>query len=212
MTSAYQLGRKLPVPTGFRVLDIPCAKLLSAAHSYGVTAAVLLCAMQIKAITDSRDNIRGRIRISVPVDLRRVFPLSSYRNSSLYFLVSVKAKETADFLQLQNAAYTNVSNAKLKVFDLLPLPLKKFVLSIGYTRFGEKQFTATMTDIGVIRLEDELRPMVNDIFFVLGRQKTKPVNIAASTYGNSAKLVVTYDIECNDFIGALQRLTDDFIM
>lgn len=229
MTSAYQLGRRLPVPTGFRVLDIPCAKLLSAAHSYGVTAAVLLCAMQIKAIADSRDNIRCKIRISVPVDLRRVFPLSSCRNSSLYFLVSVKAKETADFLQLlqivkkqfeseltadklQNAAYTNVSNAKLKVFDLLPLPLKKFVLNIGYTRFGENQFTATMTDIGVIRLEDELRPMVNDIFFVLGRQKTKPVNIAASTYGNSAKLVVTYDIECNDFIGALQRLTDDFIM
>lgn len=202
MTSAYQLGRKLPVPTGFRVLDIPCAKLLSAARSYGVTAAVLLCAMQIKAIADSRDNIRGRIRISVPVDLRRVFPLSSCRNSSLYFLVSVKAKETADFLQLQNAAYTNVSNAKLK----------KFVLNIGCTRFGENQFTATMTDIGVILLEDELRPMVNDIFFVLGRQKTKPVNIAASTYGNSAKLVVTYDIECNDFIGALQRLTDDFIM
>lgn len=113
MTSAYQLGWKLPVPTGFRVLDIPCAKLLSAARSYGVTAAVLLCAMQIKAIADSRDNIRGRIRISVPVDLRRVFPLSSCRNSSLYFLVSVKAKETADFLQLQNAAYTNVSNAKL---------------------------------------------------------------------------------------------------
>ena len=81
-----------------------------------------------------------------------------------------------------------------------------------YTHFGENQFTATLTDIGVIKFDDEVSKMVENVYFVLGKQKTKPINIAVSTYDETVRLIVSYDTDCSDFVDALNKLINKYIM
>lgn len=108
--------------------------------------------------------------------------------------------------KMKNLAFTNVKTAKLKAFQMLPIPLKKFVLNIGYTAFGEDQFTSTLTNTGVIDLNDNLKSIVSDAYFVLGKQKTKPINIALSTYNSTAKLMVSSVYENETFTETLCEL------
>lgn len=229
ISSAYQIKRSKPTELHYKAIGMPCSKLLDAAHANDVSVAMFVCALQIKAIAMSQKDIHGTIRISVPVDLRKIFSFSSCRNSSLYFLVSAKPEETENFTGLltsvkkqfkgnitvenmQNLAYTNVSSAKLKAFKILPVFIKKAILKFGYTHLGENQFTATLTDIGVIKFDDEVSKMVENIYFVLGRQKTKPINIAVSTYDETVRLIVSYDTDCSDFVDALNELINKYIM
>ena len=228
LPSTYQIKAKRSSGFDREIINIPCKELVDSAHRYGVSVAMMLCALQIKAIADSQNDVHGYIGVSVPVDLRKMFSVSSCRNSSLYIIVSAKAKDAENFEELlkivqkqfkekltkenmQNTAYTNVSSAKLKIFKMLPVCIKKPILKFGYSHLGENQFTTTMTDIGIIRLDDELSRIVEEIFFVLGKQKTKPINTAISTYNGTAKIVVSYDTDCSDFVYALNGLIDRYI-
>ena len=157
------------------------------------------------------------------------FFLTSCRNTSMYFLVAVKAETADNFEQLlmavkeqfkekltsenmKNMAYTNVSSAKLAVFRALPVGLKKAALKFGYSYLGENQFTSAMTDIGVIKFEEANDKIVKDIFFVLGKQKTNPINLSVSTFDSSAKIVISYDTECSEFIKTLTELIKTYIV
>ena len=85
-------------------------------------------------------------------------------------------------------------------------------MKFGYTHLDENQFTATLTDIGVIRLDDKIGKMVESIYFVLGKQKTKPINIAVSTYGETVRLIVSYDTDCSDFVEAANKIISIYII
>lgn len=229
VSNAYQIKRARPNRLQYKTLEIPCSQLVKAAHFYGVSVAVLVCGLQIKAIAMSQKNIKKVIRISVPVDLRRLFGGTSCRNSSLYFLVSANVEETKIFSDLlekvkkqfkenvtdenmRNLAYTNVSSANLKVFKILPVSVKKAILKFGYTHLGENQFTATMTDIGVIKSDEKLGDLVESIYFVLGKQKTKPINIAVTTYGETARIIISYDTDCSAFVEAMNSLVRKYVL
>lgn len=229
ISSAYQIKKSPPCDTQYTVLGIPSQQIIRSAHYYGVSVAMLICALQIKAIALSQKNAHGVIRISVPVDLRKKFSFSSCRNSSLYFLVSAKVRETVEFTALletvkkqfrenlttenmQNLAYTNVSSAKLKAFKMLPVPVKKAILKFGYSHLGENQFTATMTDIGIIELDDDISRMVQKVYFVLGKQKTKPINIAVTTYDDTVRLAVSYDVDATAFIETMNSLISKYVL
>ena len=230
ITSAYQIKKSTPNKLQYTAIDIPCSRLKDAAHFYGVSVAMLICALQIKAIAMSQKDIgKKEIRISVPVDLRKIFRISSCRNSSLYFLASAKNEETKKFTDLliniknqfqknitdknmQNLAYTNVNSAKLKAFKILPIFIKKIILKFGYTHLGENQFTATMTDIGIIKLDDETKQSVEKIYFVLGEQKTKPINIAVTTFNETAHIIISYNTDCSSFVDAMNTLIKKYIL
>lgn len=228
ISNAYQIKRIGSNELQYKILNISCRQLIDAAHGYGVSVAMLICAMQIKAIAMSQEDVHGLIRISVPVDLRKKFSFSSCRNSSLYFLVSAKVKETDNFIELlksvkrqfqekvtvdnmRNLAYTNVSSAKLKVFKVLPVFIKKAILKFGYTHLGENQFTATMTDIGVVKFDNDINRLVDNIYFVLGKQKTKPINIAVTTYAETVRIIVSYDTDCSSFIDSMNSLINKYV-
>ncbi len=225
---AYEMNRKEPVPFNYEAVEIPSRCIVDAAHRYGVSVSVLFCAMHIKAIAENRTDTRRKITISIPIELRKMFDFASCRNSSLYFLVSVTQEETKDFKtlltnlksqfeeklnpeDLRNMAYSNVKQAKMKIFDLLPLVLKKKVLKIGYTYFGEYQFTSAVTSIGVIKLGEDLDKLVEDIYYSLGRQYTHPINVAASTYKDKTRFVVSYDIKPDLYLRELKHLIKAYI-
>lgn len=216
VSSAYQL-KKQP-ETGFEAfcIDADVSSLKSAAKKRDASVTEYLCALQMKAIFDSEKTGNKPVRISVPVDIRKFAFTQTDRNGSLYTLIGAKKKDARDIDSLirnvkaqfdstvtrenmLNIAYTNVKQADMAVFKALPIGLKKFVLNIGYTVFGENQFTSTLTNPGIIDVGAEISDAVSDVYFILGKQKTKPVNIAVSTFNSRVKLMVSSDSRCSSF-------------
>ena len=227
LTKAYQFKEQEEAPLKAKCLNVSLGDLKAAAKRKGVSITMFVCALQIAAILETEKTRNKTVRISVPVDIRRFAELETSRNGSLYILVGVKRSEVETFddilksvkaqfekyltkENMLNMSYSNVATSKLKAFDLLALPLKKLALNIGYTAFGEDQFTATLTNTGVLDLGESLNAIVSDAYFILGKQKTKPINIAMSTFKNSAKLMVSTVYENERFTKKLTDLLDSY--
>lgn len=227
MTKAFQFKEQEEAPLKAKCIDVSLSDLKAAAKRKGVSITMFVCALQIAAIFETEKTKNKTVRISVPVDIRRFASLDTSRNGALYILVGVKRRDVESFddilesvkaqfekyltkENMLNMSYSNVATSKLKAFDLLPLSLKKFVLNIGYTLFGEDQFTSTLTNTGVLDLGEELDGIVKDAYFILGKQKTKPINIAMSTFKGSAKLMVSTVYENERFTKKLTDLLDSY--
>lgn len=223
LSSSYQFPKKSELNLTAKSINISFASLKATAHRYGVSVSVYLCAVQIAAILRTQPVKNKAIRISVPVDIRKFFDFDSCRNGALYFLVSVKPNEIKNFEtlirivckqfeenltkdNLQNLAYTNVKTAKLKAYTLLPLSMKKAVLKIGYNRFGENQFTSTLTNLGIFNLDNSMKEIISDVYFILGKQKTKPVNLAVTTYESQTRIVVSSVYDSARLISAIREI------
>lgn len=226
MTKAYQFKKREEAPLTAKCLNLSLGDLKAAAKARGVTITMLVCALQIAAIFETEDTKNKTVRISVPADIRRFAERETSRNGSLYILVGVKRSQIKSFddilasvkMQFEkyltkenmlNMSYSNVSQANLKLFKALPLAVKKFVLNFGYTALGEDQFTATLTNTGVLNLGTELEKIVTDAYFILGKQKTKPINIAMSTFGESAKIMISTVYDNEKFTDKLAELLTD---
>lgn len=230
LSKAYQFDKSNETELTCESIGLFLPALKNAAHKYGSSITEYLCAAQIEAILRTERIKNKTVRISVPVDIRRFFDIDTPRNAALYFLVSVKPKEVKDFkslvavvrkqfeLQLtkenmQNLAFSNVKCAKMKAYKMLPLGLKKIALNIGYTTFGENQFTSTLTNLGKITLDGKIADELESVYFVLGKEKTKPFNIAVSSFNNEIRLMISSAIDSTDLVKAMrERLLCDGVV
>ncbi len=216
VSKAYQFKKQSETRLEAFCIDADVSSLKSAAKMRGASVTQYLCALQMKAIFDSEKTGNKSVRISVPVDIRKFAFAQTDRNGSLYTLIGAKKKDACDMDSLiknvkrqfastvtrenmLNIAYTNVKQSDSALFKALPIGLKKFVLNTGYTVFGENQFTSTLTNPGIIDVGTEISDVVSDVYFILGKQKTKPVNIAVSTFNSRVKLMVSSDYRCSSF-------------
>ena len=223
MSKAYQFDRDEESVLNSVDITVSSAALKTAAHKYGASITQYLCAVELAAIIKTQKIKDKTVRISVPVDIRKYFDFASIRNASLYFLVEIKPNETKDFNALiasvkeqfeknltkenmQNLAYSNVKCAKMKAFNILPVNLKKAVLNIGYTSFGENQFTSTLTNLGIVKPDIKVQNLVSNIYFVLGKEKTKPLNLTVTTYNERVNIVVSSVIKCDNFIQTVRDI------
>lgn len=227
LTRAYQFKTQPEAPLAAKCIDVSLDSLKKTAKHMNATVTEFLCALQIAAIFEAENTKNKTVRISVPVDIRRFAQRETGRNGALYILVSMKKsnalcfndilesvkKQFKKYLTKENMldlAYTNVAQSKMKAFDILPLALKKVILNFGFTALGEDQFTSTLTNIGIIDLGAGFDGIVKDAYFILGKQKTKPINIAVSTFENSAKLMVSTVYEKERFTEKITSLLKGF--
>ncbi len=220
LSKAYQFSGKNSGDLSSVSINAYSSSIKSAAHKYGVSVSEYLCAVQIAAILKTEKVKNKTLRISVPVDLRRHFDIASTRNASLYILVKIKPNEIRDFKTLlqtvkmqfeqsltkenmQNLAYSNVKCAKMKAYNILPIPIKKVVLNIGYTTFGENQFTSTLTNLGIVNLNPNVKNAVSSIYYILGKEKTKPLNLTVTTYNNELRIIVSSTFDSKPFVDSM---------
>lgn len=220
LSKAYQFDNKGETQYVAKSIAVSSSLLKLAAHRHNASITEYLCAVQIATIFQTQRVKSKPVRISVPVDIRKFFEFTSARNASLYFLVEIKPNNISDFDSLiksvkkqfeqalnkenmQNLAYSNVKCAKMKAYNLLPIPLKKIALNIGYTKFGENQFTSTITNLGVVRLDSRAENVVSSVYYMLGKEKTKPLNLAVTTYDNETRILVSSTIDSTKFINTM---------
>ncbi len=201
-----------PEPHGF--LNLTCLKMsapevLKKSKEYGVSLTTFMCAAIMMAIQNLQkekvpDRERRRpIKVLIPVNLRNLFESRTLRNFAMYTTPEILpllgeyefseicrvihhcmgAEITPKHMSTMIAA--NVRSERIMAVRVMPLFIKNMVMKAVFTAVGEKKSCLTMSNLGVVRIPDAMKPYVQRFDFILGVQATAPYNCGIISYGDT---------------------------
>ena len=177
--------------------EISAAEVKSAAGSKGVSVGVFLAALLMYAVyvyQQKEANPQKRekyLKISVPLDLRRLFPSKTVRNFSSFLNPGVDSKlgeYTFDEILIQVNHFIgmhktkkellarfseNVATERNLFLRIVPLVIKNPLLKLGYLFQGNRYYASTISNLGQIALPDEISAYIERLDFMLGRPDSK---------------------------------------
>ena len=187
-------------------LKLPVSTVLKKAHEHGVSATVFLCAAMMEAIQnlqlEKEPDIRRRkhIKVQVPVNLRNIFPSKSLRNFALYTTPQIDPRlglHTFDEICsavrhrmglevnpkfMSSMIATNVESERMLVVRILPLFLKNAVMKLVFNAVGERKSCLSLSNLGQVRLPEEMAGYVERFDFILGVQASAPYNVGVISW------------------------------
>lgn len=186
----------------------PIQTVKSQAKAYKCSVTQFLSSIYFMAIQDyitdqTSSNTKmkkGRVVINLPVDLRQLFPSKTMKN----FFVSItpaidlrlgtyELEEVITYLQsymqqnvtkkvLSQYIARNVKNERQPLVRLLPLPIKNLVMPFIYVWFGERVYTTSVSNLGLVRLPSEIDPYVQAIEFFPAPSESNIIKMCINAY------------------------------
>lgn len=203
---------------------IPTEALLSVAHAHGATVTVFLAAVMAETIQiwqaercpDRRR--RKPVKVTVPINLRRLYRSSTLRNFVLtlnpgvdprmgdYTLDELIRRMAAQLAaegtpqQMAGRIAANVNPQQLALLRAVPLPIKNIVMRIVYNMRGESKGCINLSNLGAVRLPAPMSPFVRRMEFIIGPQRSYPnncsvVSFEGETYVNMIRNIRESELE-----------------
>ncbi len=193
-------------------LKLSAAQVKEKAKAHGVSITAFLVAAMMDALQQLQKakipkiSRRKRIRVQVPINLRRHFPSKTLRNFSYFTTPEIDPRlgeytfrEICTLVQhhlglevtaknLGTKIAANVSSEQMFVVRVLPLFLKNLVMKAVYKVVGEKYSCLAMSNLGVVTLPPEMEKHVQRMDFILGPQSQAPHNCGIITWGDDLYL------------------------
>lgn len=195
----HQKGTKEPkhilnIITGI----IPVNKLKEICKKYDCTITQFLASIMILSYQEIQEKEckkvlkRKPIKIMIPINLRKLYPTNTMRNFSSYANIGIDSKFgnytleeiikivkcNMDLLFSEkrvNAKITaNVKLSRNYFIRLVPMFIKKHILSFSEFLMGDRYCTTAFSNIGSIDLPKEMEPYIENILFMIGRSRNKP--------------------------------------
>ncbi len=185
---------------------IPVDRLRAISKNYGVTITEYLNAVLLYALLQKqKDEHPWRekpVKLAMPVNLRNFFPSETLRNfiSMIYPSIDPRMGEytfeeilaevhhymryyiNAKFLNADIT--TNAATQKNPFIRIVPLFLKDFVVRRFYVHVQDGQSSAGLTNVGLIRLPEEMQPFVERFDVLMGQPFSARTNCAIVSYQN----------------------------
>ena len=216
-------GTKEPYYT-LNIIDgiMPVAEVMKVAKGYGATLteylnAVLIYALLQKQMSEHHFGLKP-VRIAMPVNLRRFFPSITLRNfiTMIYPGVDPRLGEYTfeeivqhvhNYMQyhinekfLRGDITTNAMTQKNPVIRVVPLFIKDFVVRQFYTKVQDRNSSAGLTNMGLLKLPENMVPHVERIDIYMGQPFSSRTNCAIISYNgtltiNFASSIIETDVE-----------------
>jgi hypothetical protein len=193
-------------------------EIVGYARKLGVTVTSVLAAVfTLAAIRlQDREVVHRRnhkeIKILLPCDLRRLYGADTLRNFIMYVTPAIDPRlgeytveEIAGIIHKKMALEiteknmsamiaTNIRDEVNMFNKIAPLFLKNIVMKLFFMLFGEKKSTMTLSNLGVVKLPEEMRPYVERVDFILAPQSSGPYNAGVVSYGDTLYLNIIRNI------------------
>ena len=90
---------------------------------------------------------------------------------------------------------TNVADERNPLLRIVPLFIKNLVMKMVFNSVGEKKSCLSFSNIGEIKLPDNMREHIDRIDFILGPQAQAPYNCTAYSYRDILNVTFSRDIK-----------------
>lgn len=213
---SYQLpgGNSIRDAVRTHSLQLPSQKLLDASRANGVSVTALISAVMAASVMEIQKRRKSSakvkpVRIMVPVDLRRMFPSRTLRNFILYVLPTMEPEESEYALssllrsfgrqmstQLDKNRLASIMSYNVKTqgswyFRMIPMSVKLALMRLAYRYFGESNSSVTVTNLGNVRLPEEMQPYVEKIEVTLTPRMRSPYNCAILSYNGQLSIRIS---------------------
>ncbi len=199
--NALQMNGKLARRRPCRVLHfkMDSKKLYETAKAHGATVTTYVLSLMFMACSAATDELSGDINIQVPVNMRKFYPTRTVRNFSMYCGVRIPVENIKDKNALipEIASQLEVKGNKEHMHEmitaavklvssirLIPLVIKQPIAKTVYNFLGEKIYTTTFSNLGVVSMPEELRSHIESMDFCLGAQETNRLATTLITFGD----------------------------
>ena len=201
-----------PEPDGYvnlitMMLRVPEVK--ACAKEHGVSVTELLCAAMMQALDNLQaEKVRLRqhrkpVKVTVPVNLRNLFPSHTLRNFASYVNVEIDPRLGSytfeeicqlvhhtmglgnDAKTMRAKIATNVASEKSPVLRVMPLFVKNIAMKAVFDAVGECKACLCLSNLGVVQVPQIMRPYIRRIDFVIGPQANAPHNCGIATWGDT---------------------------
>lgn len=205
------------------------SQLKEVAKAHGATIGQYLVATLCYAIEKDRQffgyDKKHPVVISVPANLRKMFPSPTIRN--FISVMCVHSTGTIDFDEILNKIKAeferqnkkeffmgvinfNVKSQKNFVIKICPLFLKNIVLKIVYDKLGAKARTSTLSNLGEIKTPPEFDGKVLRYEFVLGPQTREMVSLSCCSFNGKTVVSASRTIKEQSVVKLFfQKLAED---
>lgn len=197
-------------PDGLRNIITGVADLnsaLAASKTRSVSLTTLLVSVMIYSIMEIQNkNVPDKskqkpIKVLVPVNLRKYFKSSSFRNFVLYVTPGINAsmgdyalEEIIQIIhhqmkiqvtekQMKARVTANVKTEQNRFLRILPLFMKNLGMKAAYSMIDEKKSCITMSNLGRVTLPEEMDRFIERFDFTLGVQSRSHNNCGIISYG-----------------------------
>ncbi len=210
------------------------SEVMAVAKGYGATVteylnAVLLQALLIKQEEDCHGHLRP-VKIAMPVNLRRFFPSITLRNFITMIFPGIDPRlgeYTFEEIVLQVRNYmryhinekllrgditTNAATQRNPFIRVVPLFIKDFVVRLFYTRVQDRNSSAGLTNMGMMKVPEGMKAYIERFDIYMGQPFSRRTNCAVIGFEdiltvNFASSIVEADVERHFF----RRLVKDGI-
>ena len=217
LTKAWHLPFSLDTKPRLKIIrtEIGLDKLYELARRYNVTITEYLVSVYLYSLQKifleekekEKKEKRGVLRVEVPVNMRKKLPSITMRNFSLFVLpeidlrlgvysfeeilkiVNYQLQTGADIKQIGRFLSQNVGHEKSLFVRVLPLFIKSMAISAVYRKLGSNQCSGIMTNLGVIKIPEEMENLI-DSFEVVPTPPNTHVKISCAmvTFRNKLHL------------------------
>lgn len=222
MPEALQIPGTLFSPYGHNVIHgmIHASRLNGAAKQKGVTLTAYLTAILIMAVYETTlpfNNDNRPIVISMPVNLRKIFPSSSLRNFFAVINIGVQMKEGMTLDEVQGLVHAQMKEKTTKSYltqamagsmkyekNLLsrftPLKLKDLAIRYGFDHYGEEAKTLTLTNLGRVDIPASMAAHIESMETTMYPTAKSPMNCAVSSINDQLTITFARNIVESDVI------------
>ena len=186
------------------------------AKKYNATITEFVTSILLLNLKELSNNTKKEIKISIPINLRKLYNTKTLRNFSSYVNVGItnekdySLKEVISSVKKQlkektmeekiNAKITgNVKLMKNHFIRRIPMFIKKHIMSYTEKVMGDGYITTTLSNLGNIEIPNNMKKYVTDMNFILGKSRGKTTAITMIGYNNKLYITFSRNIKESDF-------------
>lgn len=193
---------------------VPVTDVRGLSKTFDCTVTQFITAVYFMAIQDYvkqlngslKTEMTGRIVLNIPVDLRQLFPSKTMKNFFISFVPAIDLRlgcydieEIIEYLkaymkmhlgekEISKHISRNVKKERTFLVRLLPLWLKNIAMPFIYVRFGERGYTSSISNLGLVRLPEEIRDKVDMIEFYPAPSEVNKIKMCMCAFNEKISL------------------------
>lgn len=173
-----------------------------------IVSLMILSLQEIQEKENIKQSNKKPIKISIPVDLRKIYKTNTMRNFSSYVNVFIETRyghysfeeiinQVKNQMNLMiteknlNAKISgNVNLSKNYFIRLIPMFIKKHIISFIEKLMGDRYCSSTFSNLGLIELPSDMQKNIKELGVIIGRSRGKPGS--CSCVGFKSNLYISF--------------------
>jgi len=228
--SAFHLPMKILEKGQYHITtgEIDVESLKEESKKYGTTIGKYLLSVYFKILLDRYSQAKNPIVIGVPVDLRKIFEETTYRNFFINITPSVDASlgayslsEIITYLdnyfalkitkkEFYKSIYKAMNPIQNIIIKSVPYLIKRMFFPFIFDYYGERGYTTGFSNLGILKVNKKYEKYLKGFRFLPPPSKRCKIKMGVvsdckKVYVNFGNLTANYDIERDFFVYLRKR-------